>query len=250
VSAWLDPLRSALDARDEPVTFFFRDDDAGWDDDALELLLDVFAADRTPLDVAAIPTALTSRTVELLTSRCLTGRNDVTVHQHGLAHRNHEAEGRKCEFGLSRSPEQQADDIARGRELLRESFGGVLGEPPPVFTPPWNRCAPWTGEVLRDLGFAVLSRDVSAGTLGVAGLHELPVSVDWFAKRHKVPVDRAGRGELLARAAPGAEPVGVMLHHEVMGDLDRADLAELLALLSGHSAASVAHLSDLALSSA
>ncbi len=76
------------------------------------------------------------------------------------------------------------------------------------------------------------------------------MAVDWFAKRHKVPVDPTGRGELLAQAAQGSGPVGVMLHHEVMGDLDRADLAGLLALVSVHPAASVAHLHDLAMSSA
>jgi hypothetical protein len=254
VTGWLDSLRAALDARDEPVQLFFRDDDAGWDDDALELLLDVFEVDRTPLDVAAIPTALSPRTVDLLTSRRAAGRNDVTVHQHGLAHVNHEADGRKCEFGASRSPQQQAEDVARGRELLGELLGEALGDSsgglPPVFTPPWNRCAPWTGEVLRDLGFAVLSRDASAGTLAVAGLQELPVTVDWFAKRRKVPVDRTGRGALLAQEAHGQGPVGVMLHHEVMDDHDRADLAELLALVSSHPAVSVAHLDDLALSTA
>ncbi len=119
MTGWLDPLRAALDGSDRPVRFFFRDDDAGWDDDALELLLDVFAEHGLPVDVAAIPAALTDRTVELLTSRAATGRNDVTVHQHGFAHVNHEAEGRKCEFGVSRTPAQQAEDLEAGRALLR-----------------------------------------------------------------------------------------------------------------------------------
>ena len=39
---------------------------------------------------------------------------------------------------------------------------------------------------------------------GFPGLVELPVTVDWFAKRRKVPVDRTGRGELLAEMAAGA----------------------------------------------
>jgi len=242
VTDWLDPLRAALDARPTPVAFFFRDDDAGWDDPALEALLDVFEPHGMPLDVAAIPLATSPRTVELLTTRRERGRNDLRVHQHGLAHVNHEPEGRKCEFGASRSPEQQRDDIARGREVLRELFG----ELPAVFTPPWNRCAPWTAEVLRDLGFTVLSRDVSAGTAGVPGLLELPITVDWFAKRRKAPVDRAGRGELLAEAAAGDGPVGLMLHHEVMSPQDRADVGELLAVVRAHPAASAAHLDELA----
>ena len=242
MTGWLDPLRAVLDSTDRPVTFFFRDDDAGWDDDALEALLEVFAFHGVPLDVAAIPEAMTPRTVELLAGRRADGRNDLTVHQHGLAHVNHEPEGRKCEFGSSRSPEQQATDIARGRELLRS----MLGDLPAVFTPPWNRCAPWTPEVLRDLGFAVLSRDLSAGRAGVVGLVELAISVDWFAKRRKVPVDRAGRGELLAERAAAAGPVGVMLHHEVMSAADRDDLGDLLGLLVAHPAAATAHLHRLA----
>jgi len=245
VSGWLDPLRAVLDASDRPVQFFVRDDDAGWDDDALERLLDVFEPHGLPLDVAAIPAAMTPRTVDLLTARRTTGRNDVTVHQHGLAHVNHEPEGRKCEFGASRSEGQQAEDAAAGRALLRE----LVGDVPPVFTPPWNRCAPWTAQVLRELGFEVLSRDLTAGVAGVAGLVELPVTVDWFAKRKGTRVDRGGRGELLADSArqPG-RPVGVMLHHEVMSDQDMVDVGTLLALLAAHPSASVGHLDQLPVS--
>ena len=244
MTGWLDPLRTVLDERDGPVWFFFRDDDAGWQDDALQTLLDVFEPSGLPLDVAAIPTETTARTAELLTGRRDGGRNDVTVHQHGFAHVNHEPEGRKCEFGVSRSPEQQRDDIARGRDLLR----GLVGDLPPLFTPPWNRCAPWTAEVLRDLGFTVLSRDLSAGRADVPGLAELPVTVDWFGKRKKVPVDRSGRGELLADSAAGDAPVGVMLHHAVTSAEDFADIGELLALVAAHPAASAAHLDQLAVS--
>jgi hypothetical protein len=57
---WLDPLRVALDETAAPVTFFFRDDDAGWDDGRLFSLLDVFARRALPLDVAVIPRALSA----------------------------------------------------------------------------------------------------------------------------------------------------------------------------------------------
>ena len=243
---WLDPLRSVLDSSDRPARFFFRDDDAGWNDDALGALLDVFELHELPVDVAAIPTATTGRTADLLTSRRDTGRNDISVHQHGFAHVNHEQEGRKCEFGVSRSPEQQSDDIARGRDALT----ALVGDLPAIFTPPWNRCAPWTAQVLRDLGFTVLSRDLSAGRAGVPGLVELPVTVDWFAKQKLVPVDRAARGQLLAEAAAGLGTVGVMLHHAVMSDQDRSDVDSLLALVAAHPAASADHLDRLALSTA
>ena len=57
--AWLDPVRAALDEATAPVRWWFRDDDAGWDDDALWALLDVFEAAGAGVDVAAIPMAVT-----------------------------------------------------------------------------------------------------------------------------------------------------------------------------------------------
>ena len=77
MSGWLDPLRSVLDASDEQVRFFFRDDDAGWDDDALERLLDVFEPHGPRWTSPRSPRPSTPRTVELLTARRSAGRNDV-----------------------------------------------------------------------------------------------------------------------------------------------------------------------------
>ena len=73
--------------------------------------------------------------------------------------------------------------------------------------------------------------------LPVADLVELPVSVDWFAKRKKVPLTRNEIGELLAVAVSKSAPVGVMLHHAIMNDVERESLSELLKLLSSHSQA-------------
>ena len=38
---WLAPVRAALDTAEWSPTVFFRDDDAGWDDDRLMRLLDL-----------------------------------------------------------------------------------------------------------------------------------------------------------------------------------------------------------------
>jgi len=48
----LEVVRAALDARDSPVTLFFRDDDAGWRTDRLRALLDLFAEFALPVDLA------------------------------------------------------------------------------------------------------------------------------------------------------------------------------------------------------
>ena len=225
MSAWLDPTRQALAEAGQPVTFFVRDDDVGWGDEQLFALLDVVAAVDLPIDLAVIPRALTPRLARRLQRR----RQPIELHQHGYAHVNHEPEGRKCEFGPVRSRARQRLDIARGQQRLRALLGpGVR----PIFTPPWNRCTPETAACLVDLGFVALSRDRSAGALGVAGLAELPVSFDWFAKRKGSPLSRDERGDLLAQQIRTATPVGIMLHHAPMDADDLAALRDLLVLLA------------------
>ena len=230
MSAWLDPLRAALDAAPEPVTFFFRDDDAGWRDDRLMELLDLFAVRALPIDVAAIPLDVTPRLARELHARAEQTQL-VGIHQHGYAHVSHEVEGRRCEFGESRRAEAQREDIRAGRERLRELFGPVLQS---MFTPPWNRCTAQTGACLVELGVEVLSRDRTAEALGLEGLRELPVQVDWFAKRKGRRLGRPAVGEQLAARATEPAPLGVMLHHAEMVTEDMKALAELLDLICAH----------------
>src|SRR3954451_22796727 len=137
---WLDPVTAALDAAPAPVPVFFRDDDAGWADARLFDLLDRFAACSLPVDLAVIPMELDAALAEELAARPRVG-----LHQHGLAHVNHEREGRKHEFGPSRDAAAQRADIAAGRARLTDLLGDRVD---PIFTPPWNRCTAATGDCL------------------------------------------------------------------------------------------------------
>jgi hypothetical protein len=232
MSTWLDQLRRALDASARPVEFFFRDDDAGWCDERLFALLDLFERHSLPIDVAAIPRAVTAALASELRARTTAAPDRLAVHQHGFSHLDHEREGRKCEFGVSRSHALQLQDIETGRRILSEEHGLQAGD---IFTPPWNRCTEVTGEVLRAAGFRVLSRDATARPLNVAGLSELPVRVDWFARRRGVRLSPDELGALLAEAAGApATPVGVMFHHELMHDDELTLAGEMLALLAAH----------------
>jgi uncharacterized protein DUF2334 len=227
---WLDPVGAALDAAPAPVELFFRDDDAGWRDDRLAVLLDLFARHGLPLDLAVIPCELRPGLADELRRRAESG-DGLALHQHGFAHRNHEPEGRKYEFGPSRAREDQLRDIEAGRRLLEARLAGLIQ---PIFTPPWNRCTAETGACLAELGFAVLSREARAEPLGVAGLVELPVRLDWFAHRHGVRLAADEWGERLAGEIARGGVVGVMFHHAVMDAGEMARAGELLALLAGH----------------
>jgi peptidoglycan/xylan/chitin deacetylase (PgdA/CDA1 family) len=225
--SWLDPLREALDTRDAPATFFLRDDDAGWDDDALFTLVDLVAERGLPLDLAVIPAELRPGLAARLLER--RAQAELGLHQHGLAHRNHEPTGRKCEFGPARDRRAQRRDIAAGRALLADLLGDAVD---PIFTPPWNRCTRDTGAVLAEVGFVALSRERRAEPLGIAGLAELPVAVDWSAARRRP--DTEDLGTRLARATSAPGPVGIMFHHAEMDASDRERAGELLGLLAAH----------------
>jgi len=236
VEDWLEPLRSALDEAPATVDVFFRDDDAGWDDDRLFALIDVLERHRLPLDLAVIPRELTATLADSLAARIAESGGRLGVHQHGLAHVNNEPPaGRKSEFGPGRSREDQRHDIAEGRALLEERLPGLAQ---PAFTPPWNRCTRTTAELLGELGFRVLSRHDSEPSLGVEALVEVPAAVDWtFAKRDGARLTFDELGALAASRARRGGPVGINLHHAEMDRDELALLDRLCALAASHDAA-------------
>lgn len=228
---WLDPLRKRLDAAAGPITFFFRNDDVGWEDERLFELLDCFWQYEVPIDLAVIPKAISRETAARLRRQVVGRPEHVAVHQHGYAHVNHEQTGRKCEFGENRSSEQQHADVAAGKALLNELMGPITDS---IFTPPWNRCTASTVAGLQTEGFTILSRDITAQQLDTADLMELPVSIDWFGQRKQVRLTPHELGDALGTAVGSRSPVGVMLHHALVNDDEREMIGELLKLLSSH----------------
>jgi hypothetical protein len=230
----LTPVRAALDAASAPLDIFLRDDDAGWNDARLIALLDVAARAGVAIDLAVIPLALGDALAHELRARIDAAPGRVGVHQHGLAHLNHQSEGRSGEFGAARDLNAQRLDLLRGRARLQQHFDDRLDA---IFTPPWNRCAPGTPMLLAELGYTTLSRD--RGATPQRALPELPVDVDW-CKHYRAGGPAAIAGALAhaisARSADG-QPLGLMLHHAVMDDGDDGELALLeswLAVLARH----------------
>lgn len=215
-----------------PIDVYIRDDDAGWNDAQLLTLLDLTHRCAVPIDLAAIPQAISRSLARELRKRCEAAHGAVNLHQHGNTHLNHEAEGRKSEYGSSRSAEQQRDDLVRGQQQLREHFGDLLQ---PIFTPPWNRCSELTPVLLCELGFAALSRDRGARPTQDA-LQEMSVDMDW--SRHWREGGAAGVAAGFNRAvrerAADGQALGLMLHHAVMVHDEFLLLEQWLGVLSAH----------------
>lgn len=228
---WCHPILHALTRRSRPCDVFFRDDDAGWADEHLFALLDRFATHAIPIDLAVIPAALTpSLSQALLERMAVAGRGSIGVHQHGFAHVNHETEGRKCEFGSRRGQREQRREIEAGHGILTAAFGSRADR---IFTPPWNRCTDDTARALVELGFAALSRDLTATPFAQPALTEIPVAVDWCKLRRRSAAPDALPQHIAACLAE-APQCGIMLHHAVLDRTDLDLLDRLLPLLRHH----------------
>ena len=228
---WLDSVQVALETGTHQVPVFFRDDDAGWGERRLLRLIAMFQEHGLPIDLAVIPMALSPALAALLSARRSLGGTPLGLHQHGLNHTNHEPAGRPCEFGPSRPCKDILQDLALGRARLHDLLGEDLD---PIFTPPWNRCTPDTVRGLRGLGIQVLSRDHTAPPASVDGVREVPVTLDWFARKKGVRLDPAALAAMIAGQVSAGGPIGIMLHHAVMEPDDFTRLDQLLSLLATH----------------
>lgn len=230
---WLRPVRMALDAREQAIEIFFRDDDAGWDDDRLYALLECFRDCNIPIDLAVIPEVLSQSLAGSLLGRWRRNPFMLGLHQHGYSHNNHENQGRKCEFGVSRSEERQFKDLLAGKQQLECLFGSALDR---IFTPPWNRCSQATADSLLKLGFQALSRNRGAAPLHTGTLREIPVAIDWCGVRIKSAQPWIVLGQAIADVLhpEHPEPLGIMLHHAVMDVDDLEHLQALLQLFREH----------------
>lgn len=198
-------------AEERVINLFFRDDDIDEDEDGLRRLLDLFLLRQTPVNLEVVPGLLTDACVALLRQY---PPSLVELNQHGWRHTNHEREGRKCEFGASRSFEQQFEDIANGQRRMNEAFGDRWS---PVFTPPWNRCAEETFRALDQLGFAALSK--IRGRQPIVGHKFREISITFDPYRWKgEPAMKSPESiiEELVTQMNELDTVGIMLHHKVM----------------------------------
>lgn len=247
----LTQLKSAMARRGRqaaPLRLFFRNDDVDEAEATLRRLLGLFLERETPINLGVIPGRLTAECAELLARSVSAAPALVELDQHGWRHLNHEREGRKCEFGPSRTYAEQLADIARGQAQMTEAFGPNWF---PVFIPPWNRCTEETHRAIDQLGFRALS--AKQGDFVVTGYRfkEISITLDLYrwkgGARLKSPEEIVD--DLIAQLSR-QQMVGVMLHHKMMDEQAFSFLGSLLDTLAGrlavrfHTFQSLLRLSD------
>ena len=232
---WQKEFTRALETfqeRGKTIHLFLRDDDIDSDESTLRTLCDITISHGIPLNLEVIPGRLTPETIRFLKNLKRIDPSLIGLDQHGWCHTNHEKEGRKCEFGISRSFEEQLKDISAGKATLEEALGERFF---PAFTPPWNRMTEDTCRVLDELGFLVLSKDRGKHPVTGYRFREISTTLDLYQWQSGATMKAP---EAIAQALTiqfnELEAIGLLLHHKVMDEEAFSFLNALLKLLRAY----------------
>ncbi|MEM7044426.1 MAG: polysaccharide deacetylase family protein [Pseudomonadota bacterium] len=232
MTGWKE-LDAALDAaarRGETIRFWWRDDDAGRGSPALIRLLETAERHHHPLALAVVPAWL-----EADVQGQIAASAEVTVLQHGYAHKNHARKSEKSiELG-GRDVGRIAKDLKKGFAILEDAFGAAYL---PVLVPPWNRIDPALHAHLGKQGYMGLS------VFGRRGEPEIASGIS-LVNTHIDPIDWRGTRGFLGEEAMVQrmidhlgldEPIGFLSHHLAMDEPCWAFVERLLSTLTGHPA--------------
>ena len=237
---WSD-LREELDAwhgAGRTVSLWWRDDDATAPTPALDRLAGLAREHAVTVGLAVIPALAQPSLAPWLESE------RVEVLQHGWAHGNHAADGRKrAELGAHRAPGVVAAELSKGFVTLRELAGARFL---PILVPPWNRIDEAVIATLADVGFRALStfgpRRAAQAAPGIGQTNCHVDVVDWRGGRGFVGRDRAIAGVVAhlaarrVRSADPAEPTGLLTHHAVHEESTWTFIDRFMALTTSHPA--------------
>jgi peptidoglycan/xylan/chitin deacetylase (PgdA/CDA1 family) len=207
---------------------FFRADDVAAPGRNIAKLMDIFKRHRVPLCLAVVPAWLTGRRWQYLKDLGAKESSLWCWHQHGWRHVNHETDGKKQEFGTSRSRSNIKRDLVQGKRRLEDLMEAEFY---PVFTPPWNRCSLSTLQLLGELGYVAVSRSHGSEPKAPRQLSDFWVDVDLHTRKEWDPA--LGWSNLfneLQQAIP-SDCCGIMIHHQRMNEAAFDFLEMLISIL-------------------
>lgn len=237
-------ITKGAEASQKSPKVFFRADDIGVPSSLFSAMINAFAHSNVPLGLAVVPAWLTPLRWETICNNIQTASPLWCWHQHGWRHTNHEKQGRKYEFGPSRSAPAKHNDILAGRKKLEALMGSDFT---PIFTPPWNRVDNDTLCSLQQLQYLAVSRTQGAAPPSPNSLTDIYINVDLHTRREPSP-QKAWTGFLLElEYALATGHCGIMLHHQRMNRHAVAFLPILFTELRANKRISLVSMSEMVL---
>lgn len=251
--------------------YFIRDDDIGELTPALRDFVELFIARGIPVSYQIIPEQLTAECARYLLDVERAHPDLIEFGQHGLRHwMMLKGKRLKREFGPERTFEQQADDIAQGKQALLALLGN--DREITLFTPPQHKFDRQTILAAAAAGHRVFSaasypsphhklaytvgRSLGMSSIrhhGIsyhgrvrpeAPLREVSISIAVDnGRRITCPASELDRA--MARASANTAVVGLMFHHAVYAEA-KADLEAIVSRLATYPGERFRRLGDLA----
>ena len=254
-SLWIDPpsdlaakVQHCIDTvlyksrKKRPVYVLFRADDIAVPCKKFSRLMELFERYHVPLSLAVVPAWLTAPRWEYLKRSGQKNSSLWCWHQHGWRHVNHEREGKKQEFGQSRTLFQIRADLVRGRRRLENLMGDAFYS---IFTPPWNRCDANTLKLIKELGYYAVSRSQDSLPLPPEGLADFSINVDLHTRKEADPAEGMNCLFRELENSISSGDSGIMIHHNRMNDAAFSFLELLFQVLTRHKGIQLVHLKDL-----
>jgi predicted deacetylase len=222
---------------------FFRNDDVWELDNNLINLVDIFLEQKIPLHLSIIPGKLTENCISYLKKLKSKQPKLIEFGQHGFKHIDHSKSKdkfAKYEFGRCRTYEQQKEDIICGREIMDS-----ININSRIFIPPWHGFNDITLQILKELGYFIISTDQKSPVLNKTNsLKSVPTGVylnkrtdmGWYIEKNK---------KILAEIYHNPHvKIGIQIHHKSFNNPEEFDqLRNLLQKLTGDSSINFIHLS-------
>ena len=204
--------RARSDGKDGEY-IFFRADDVAVPGRQFSRMMQLFSTYGVPLSLSVVPAVLTRPRWQYLNGFEKMNAGRWCWHQHGWRHINHETQGKKQEFGGARTGAAISKDLLQGKKRLEAIMGERFY---PVFTPPWNRCSRETLKLLKELGYAAVSRSRASKTPLPDGLPDYYVNVDLHTRKEKRPAESWKNLFTELKQAFAVKYCGIMIHHRRM----------------------------------
>jgi hypothetical protein len=237
----LDQVVTELSQRDSSVVFF-RADDVAVPGREFTRLVDIFGKHQVPLTLAVVPAWLTESRWQRILELCGRDHSLWCWIQHGWRHCNHEPQGRRLEFGPSRSFSRKRKDLQTGFQRLSRLLDDAFT---PAFTPPWNRCDSETLQALTELGYQALSRNLGAQPPAPVSLTEYPVGVDLHTRKENDGESGWQNFLVELKESLGKGFCGIMIHHQRMNNAAFDFMELLLSELKRSNLARLVHVGTL-----
>ncbi len=191
------------------VEFWFRDDDAGIDNNSLDTLMDYLNKKNINVLIAAIP-KLSNNELKFILDKYY----NYLIAQHGYEHINY-TNGDSSEYPDTREVEVINKELLEGNKILEKLFENKYKK---IFIPPWFEIGNKAKKILKDNNYLAIS-NYWTNKINFDELVEINSQVDFvnWDDAYTFGGEDFVLKQIISEINSGNKCIGLLLHHERIG---------------------------------